>query len=503
MATAFETFVNNEIGNRIASQEASQTALYFPRYTGIAKLTTERSPAQLAADINAIIAAATIIDHAVIRGDGGARGAQDSTVIIADNGVLSVPGIGSGAVTAYDLRVGNVTTPDYGMVQIGNARFGRTSFDVGAIDLNGAVLISNLGGPVTGDIEIIFTESTGGTCRFAIPKSGVGLATYNPRSMLIAGPAPADTDFVKVAYWRTQGIFDNIPCDTVGSGADLGVQGSLEVETFIYVDVIKESTTGVGVAVDGLLLKDTTIEKITLLKGVTDNILALIESGGTGVKYIGMAAADAGGNPAIVAIGPAGDVDLEITAQGATGQVIIGPPGDIMLGDSTERNMYPETDVKVNLGTPTNQFNDLYAEHFYGEMHAINQTVTVTIGVVDTHVELGSGFTSDHAHGFTFQTAKELKCTTAGKYTIGFSVSGQSVSANQEFEAAVMLNGTALSEGSGHSTMPSANKTTSLSGHLILNLAVDDVIKLSMANHTGTANFTMEHSSLVVSRVGN
>lgn len=159
---------------------------------------------------------------------------------------------GDGGLTSYDIKIGDTDgTPTYGMIQIGNAAIGRTSYAVGNIDLDGAILYRNIGGPVTGQIEHIFTESTGGTCRFAIPKSGVGNATYNPRSMLIAGPAPADTDFVTVGYWQTNNnIFDNLACDTTGTGADLGVQNDLEVEGDIFTDSIKESTTGAGISLN-------------------------------------------------------------------------------------------------------------------------------------------------------------------------------------------------------------------------------------------------------------
>lgn len=207
-----------------------------------------------------VTAAANMTDHAIIRGDGGGKGVQDSTATIADNGVVSIPGIGSGAVTAYDLIVGNIA--NYGMLRLGDFRIGRTSFDAGNINLNGAVLLSNLGGPVDGKIEFIFTESTGGTCRFALPKSGVGYATYNPRSMLIIGPAPANTDFVDVTYWQALGWFHNLLCDTSGSGADLGVQNDLEVEGNIYADDIVESTTDAGVTVEGVELKDGLVDGV-------------------------------------------------------------------------------------------------------------------------------------------------------------------------------------------------------------------------------------------------
>lgn len=53
MPTAFETFVNDELPNRVATQEASVGANTYPRYTGTAKLTTARTAAQLRTDINA------------------------------------------------------------------------------------------------------------------------------------------------------------------------------------------------------------------------------------------------------------------------------------------------------------------------------------------------------------------------------------------------------------------------------------------------------------------
>lgn len=170
-------------------------------------------------------------------------------------GVLTVLGLGTGGQTDYDLKVGDTDgSPTYGMIQIGNSCIGRTSFNAGDIDLDGSMIYRNIAGPVTSEIEHVFVESTGDTTRFALAKAGVGNATYNSRSMLIAGPAPADTDYVKVTYWQTNNsIFDNLVCDTSGVGADLGVQNDLEVEGDIFVDSIKESTTSAGITIGGEL----------------------------------------------------------------------------------------------------------------------------------------------------------------------------------------------------------------------------------------------------------
>lgn len=170
-------------------------------------------------------------------------------------GVTTIVGIADGGRTNYDLKVGDTDgTPTYGMIQFGNAVIGRTSYKAGNIDLDGTVIVQNIPGPVTGEIEFVWTESTGDTCRFALPKSAVGNATYNSRSMFLAGPAPADTDFVKVSYWQGQGIFHNLVCDTSGTGADFGVQNDAEIEGDLFVDNIKESTVGAGITLSQKLI---------------------------------------------------------------------------------------------------------------------------------------------------------------------------------------------------------------------------------------------------------
>lgn len=276
------------------------------------------------ADPNAVTAAAVIADHAILRGAGGVRGAQDSTATIADNGVMSIPGLGTGGYTAYDLRVGNVTTPDYGMIQFGNAAIGRTSFKSGAIDLDGALLIRNIGGPVTSQVSLIFAKADGSSAGFAIAKSAVGNATYSPRSVLIVGPAPADTAMVTVAYWQAQGFFDNLACDTDGSGADLGVQNDFEAHGTVYVDTIAESTTAAGVTIDGVLLKDSTVDGrdvADLVEGpasATDGNLVVFD-GATG-KLVKDGGAPAGGGDVT---GPASANDTEICVfDSTTGKLI-------------------------------------------------------------------------------------------------------------------------------------------------------------------------------------
>lgn len=173
---------------------------------------------------------------------------SDAEVAFVDSlGGATFNGPSTGSVGAYDLRVGDTDgSPTYGLIQIGASVWGRTSINIGSLDIDGSTLIWNNVTPATSPIQFAFAES-GNAVRFAIPISGVGNATYNPRSMLLAGPAPLNSAMVTVGYWQGLGIFDNLACDTSGSGADLGVQNDLEVEGDIFTDSIRESTTAAGI----------------------------------------------------------------------------------------------------------------------------------------------------------------------------------------------------------------------------------------------------------------
>lgn len=239
----------------LQESQISGTPGTIPVFTGTSKI----GDSIMTADVNEVEVAGDFI--------------VDETLTVT--GVTTITGIADGGLTSYDLKVGDTDgTPTYGMIQIGNSVIGRTSYNAGNIDLDGTIMMRNIGGPVTSEIEFIWTESAGNTCRFALPKSAVGNATYNSRSMLLAGPAPANTDFVKVSYWQGQGIFDHLSCDTSGLGADLGVQHDLEVENDIFTDSIKESTSAAGITFGHVFsgVTGSTIGNLTLANGsITDS----------------------------------------------------------------------------------------------------------------------------------------------------------------------------------------------------------------------------------------
>jgi hypothetical protein len=160
--------------------------------------------------------------------------------------------VDTGAFGAYDIEIG---TGSYGMIHVGTSTFGRTSRVNANLDLDGTVVLINAATPPTSNILFAMMDGSN-SMRFALPKSGVGNATYNPRSMILAGAAPNDDEAVTVGYWQGLGIFHNLVMDTDTDGADLGVQNDLEVEGDIFTDSIKESTTAAGVTIDGMLIKD-------------------------------------------------------------------------------------------------------------------------------------------------------------------------------------------------------------------------------------------------------
>lgn len=177
----------------------------------------------------------------------------DGTLLVS--GVGTIEGLGTGGLADIDLYVGDaVTTPTYGMLQIGNSVFGRTNFNAVNLDLDGTVLIWNMGTPSTSNIEFAFAESSN-SIRFAIPASGAGNGTYNPRSLIVAGPAPLDDEMVTLSYWQGQGLFDNLAMDTGVSGADVGIQNDAEIEGVLYIDEIDHSTPATDLTVAALTIE--------------------------------------------------------------------------------------------------------------------------------------------------------------------------------------------------------------------------------------------------------
>lgn len=71
-------------------------------------------------------------------------------------------------------------------------------------------------------------------------------------------------------------------------------------------------------------------------------------------------------------------------------------PGDIVLGDSTQRDMYPQTDVKIDLGKSSNRFNEGWIHQLHVQQSVANVTSPPSDAELDsafgTPATLGRGF---------------------------------------------------------------------------------------------------------------
>ena len=135
----------------------------------------------------------------------------------------------------------------------------------------------------------------------------------------------------------------------------------------------------------------------------------------------------------------------------------------------------------------------------YGHMYAHNVTGTVDIITQSVHAAftgtvLRAGLTSN----FTVGSNGRLICDFAGTYSVVWSQSVLSASANQEIEASFMINGVMQSGSSAHAEATEANKSHALFGSMIVKLANGDTIRFCVTNHTGTPDLVIEHANMTV-----
>ncbi|MBU6501181.1 MAG: hypothetical protein KGI72_05140 [Patescibacteria group bacterium] len=140
----------------------------------------------------------------------------------------------------------------------------------------------------------------------------------------------------------------------------------------------------------------------------------------------------------------------------------------------------------------------------YGSMYVYNLGTggtTVTITLQDTYYQIGSGITQGVVKNFTFQNARELKASVAGTYLITFTIVVECATAAQTMEAAVMVNGTANTTIAGHSNVSTATKPVTMGATGFLTLAVGDLVSMSVLNHSGANNITIDHLMFSITRV--
>jgi hypothetical protein len=86
---------------------------------------------------------------------------------------------------------------------------------------------------------------------------------------------------------------------------------------------------------------------------------------------------------------------MQIYGKG-TGVLELGVAGDIVLGDSTERDMYPQTTLKINLGKSAAWFNEGYIDKLHVGWAEDNVSSPPTDAELDTAfgtpAAVGEGF---------------------------------------------------------------------------------------------------------------
>lgn len=210
------------------------------------------SAIQTQIDLKAPLASPTFTG--MIKGDSmmlGTMALQDGS---GDTAILNVshptPGRFDAGNAMADAHFGDSIA---GLVEIGFFHIGMhfdTTYNGGLLSVGQTVQFGNKGTP-TGPWEFLFYESSN-NIRFGIPSSGNNKGTYNPRSMIIAGPAILDDTICFGEYWG----FDNLAMITGGDGADLGVQNDFEVLGQAFIDTIKASAEAQVTIDDALKVQD-------------------------------------------------------------------------------------------------------------------------------------------------------------------------------------------------------------------------------------------------------
>ncbi len=129
-----------------------------------------------------------------------------------------------------DLTLGDAT--DEGQIQMGTLTIGQADDTVSGTTLDDIALFYNNAAALAESISFVFFGPSD-LPRFVLAAEGADLATYNPRSLTV-GPAATIGNMDENVLCSTN--FDEIDCDTGGTGADLGVQDDIAVGGSIFGD---------------------------------------------------------------------------------------------------------------------------------------------------------------------------------------------------------------------------------------------------------------------------
>jgi hypothetical protein len=137
-----------------------------------------------------------------------------------------------------------------------------------------------------------------------------------------------------------------------------------------------------------------------------------------------------------------------------------------------------------------------------GSMYADDASIAVTIVASGNYYALGSGLSDGgSSDDFTFQNSRELLCNTEGLYLGIWSMSMSSATNNEIVAGTMMIGTTHVSTTEGSAECINSGKPVCVSGAGLLDLAVNDVVKLCVENETAAHNITITHANLFIIKI--
>lgn len=243
----------------------------------------------------------------------------------------------------------------------------------------------------TGSGLLLFVNVASSTVGQALRVTGA--ASYSWGAVNLAN-TDAVTGILPAANQATQAPFIDSTAIIKGSGDSTKL---LRIE-------VDGTTTGIT----GVLAAAFTTAKTVTLPDVTGTLAALnLAQTWTAAQTFGtttklhfhdadiFAQATSDGNLLI-------ESDINATLR-ATTLLTLGVDGDIPLGGATLRTIYPQTTLKMDLGTSVNRFNDAWINQIFGSVaHLISGAFTIgaaTSYVVSRYLEITAGITLTIAAG--------------------------------------------------------------------------------------------------------
>ena len=137
----------------------------------------------------------------------------------------------------------------------------------------------------------------------------------------------------------------------------------------------------------------------------------------------------------------------------------------------------------------------------YGELYATNASITVTVGAINTAYEITTGMTAGLTNLTEFGGDHYIKVSRSGMYLINWSISMDTAVGSEEIESGYMINGTAQSNGTAHTTVPAGNKGSNTASTALAMLDPLDEVSLFVRNHDAAHDIVVEHAALTLVRV--